>query len=339
MNRIVFRSFSISAIAAASALFAAVVVGQNSDNIKRNNPFAPSPKAKVKVVDPQPQNVRIIPVAANIVSENRETPAPPRSIGPDTHNIAKHAANVNVQPTGTYRIGVGDVLVINVENAATSSGSYVVRGDGTIDFPLAGEDVIVNGKTTDEIAESLTNAVKIYKTPQITVKIREYASHGVMVGGLVEVPGLHQIQRDAVPLYVIRAAAITSPRASGVTIKRQKDSGVESFLLANDDVDAVLIYPGDSVEFTGKPDSIATGYYFIGGDIATGGKKELSAGLTLSKALAAAGGVTGNAKRALIRRRNDSGMLITSEYELKGIISRRIPDPGLNQGDMVEIGK
>ncbi len=339
MNRTLSRSFGISATAIAFALFATAVFGQTDENIKRNNPFAPSPKSKGKIALPQPQTVRIIPIAAIIVTENRETPAPPRSIARETYNIGKRAANANVPLTGIYRVGLGDLLVIDIENAPTSSGNYTVRGDGTIDFPLAGENVLVSGQTVDEIEESLTDIVKLYKTPQIKVRISEYASHGVLVNGLVEMPGLHQIQRDAVPLYVIRATAEINPRANGVIIKREKDSSVESFLLANENVDAVLIYPGDAVEFTGNPDSAAIGFYLIGGDVASGGKKELSAGLTLSKAIAASGGAVGNPKRALIRRRTESGTLITSEYELKAINSGKVSDPGLNQGDIVEIGK
>ncbi|MDP2389830.1 MAG: hypothetical protein Q8N52_05830, partial [Acidobacteriota bacterium] len=85
--------------------------------------------------------------------------------------------------------------------------------------------------------------------------------------------------------------------------------------------------PGDSVEFTGSGDASTVGYYFIGGDIANGGKKDLSGGMTLSQAIMASGGLKGKPKRALIRRRSESGILVTSEFEIKGISSGKIADP------------
>lgn len=339
MNKTFLRSFTLTATAVVVALSTTAIFGQVSDTSNRNNPFAPSPKAKIKTGDPGAKSVVIEPVANNLTASNTEQPAPPRSIARETYDIAKRAAKATVAATSVYRVGTGDVLVIEIKNAGAAPSYYTVQNDGTIDFPLAGENVVVSGQTVDEIEDSLTAAIKLYEAPEVSVKIREYVSHGVLVNGLVDVPGFHQIQRDAVPLYVLRAAAVVSPRASGVTIKREKDSKIESFLLANTNADGVLIYAGDSVEFTGSGDASTVGYYFIGGDISNGGKKDLSTGLTLSQAIMASGGLKGKPKRALIRRRSESGILVTSEFEIKGINSGKIVDPTLNQGDIIEIGK
>ncbi len=339
MNKIIFQSFPLAATAVVVALSATAVFGQVSDTSNRNNPFAPSPKAKTKPADPPLKSVVMEPVANNVKTSNSEQPAPPRSIARETYNIAKRSANANAAATSVYRVGTGDTLLIDIKNAGAAPSYYTVQSDGTIDFPLAGENVVVGGQTPDEIEESLTEAIKLYEAPEVSVKIREYVSHAVLVNGLVEVPGFHQIQRDAVPIYVIRAAAIVDPRASGVTIKRDKDAKVKSFLLANPNADAVLIYPGDTVEFTGSGDTSTVGYYFIGGDIANSGKKDLSAGMTLSQAIMASGGLKGKPKRALIRRRSESGILVTAEFEIKNINSGKIADPTLNQGDIIEIGK
>lgn len=338
MNKIIFRSFALTVTAVVIALCTNAVFGQANEIAKRNNPFAPSPKAKTKPGDSQQKSVVIEPVDTN-VEISSEQPAPPRSIARETYAIAKRAANANAAPTRVYRVGTGDVLLIEIKNAGTASNYYTVQSDGTIDFPLAGENVIVGGQTVDEIEDSLIASIKLYETPQISVKIKEYVSHAVLVKGLIEVPGFHQIQRDAVPLYIIRAAAVVSPRASGVTIKRENDEKIESFLLANTNADTVLIYPGDSVEFTGSGDASTVGYYFIGGDIANGGKKDLSAGMTLSQAIMASGGLKGKPQRALIRRRSENGILVTSEFDIKNINSGKVVDPTLNQGDIVEIGK
>ena len=322
-------------------MFAVAVPAQDDEKAKRNNPFAPSPKSRPKVVETQIQSQTILieAVASNGRTDAPEVIAPPKTFARENFEIAKRAVTANVSPTTVYRVGAGDVLFIAIQNGNSSSSYYTVRPDGTIDFPLAGEDVVVTGQTADDIEKSLTNAVKLFEKPRIAVKVREYASHSVLVHGLVEAPGSHQLQRDAVPFFVIRAAAIVSPRASGVKIIREKNAKVESFLLADETVDDVLVYPGDLVEFTGSTDALKIVYYFIGGDISTSGKKDLSTGLTLSQAIIASAGAGGNVKKASIRRRNEAGVLVSIEYDLKGIKAGKSPDPVINQDDIVELGK
>lgn len=329
------------ALFALTIMFAVASFAQNGEKAKRNNPFAPSPRSRTKTVESQiqPKTILIEAVASNGPTGPSEAIVPPKTIGRETFEIAKRVATANVSPLTVYRVGVGDVLFIEIQNGNSSSSYYTVRPDGTIDFPLAGEDVAVTGQTADEIEESLTNAVKLYEKPRIAVKVREYASHSVLVTGLVEAPGSHQLQRDALPFFVIRAAAIVSPRASGVRIIREKNAKVESFLLADKTVNDVLVYPGDLVEFTGSTDALKIVYYFIGGDISTSGKKDLSTGLTLSKAIIASAGAIGNVKKASIRRRNEAGVLVSIEYDLKGIKAGKSPDPVINQDDIVELGK
>ena len=285
-------------------MFAATSPAQDDGKATRNNPFAPSPRSRTKTVETpiQPKTILTEAVASNGPTAAIEVVASAKTIARETIEIAKGAANVS--PTGVYRVGVGDVLLIEIQNGHSTTSYYTVRPDGTIDFPLAGENVVVTGQTADDIQESLGNAVKLYEKPQIVVKVREYASHSVLVTGLVDAPGSQQLRRDAVPLYIIRAAAIVWPVASGVKITREKDAKVESFLLSDETADGVLVFPGDLVEFIGSNDASTIGYYFIGGEITTSGKRDLSTGLTLSQAIIASGGAKGNAKKALVRRRD-----------------------------------
>lgn len=336
--RLFFANLNKTVINTAVFLLVTIsVIGQNTDNSKHNNPFAPSPKTKPRSSDPRSRSVEIETAQTAIEKINNEQSDRPASIARETYNIARRASKINSEPTSIYRVGSGDVLIIEIKNASLSSNYYTVRNDGTIDFPLAGENVVVTGQTVDEIEDMLAASIKLYELPQIYVRIRDYVSHSVLVNGLVDVPGYHQLQRDAVPLYVLRAKAGIDPRSNAVKIKRAKDSNIESFLLTNTNVDSVLIFPGDSIEFTGSNDTSTVGYYFIGGGIMNGGKKDLAAGMTLSQAIIASGGVKGKPKRALIRRRSENGMLITSEFEIKNINSGKAVDPKLNQGDIVEI--
>ena len=64
-----------------------------------------------------------------------------------------------------------------------------------------------------------------------------------------EGPGEQQIQRDAVPFYVIRAMTGIDPRADRVRITRAVSAKTDEFALNDRSLDAVLVYPGDSIEF------------------------------------------------------------------------------------------
>ncbi|MGB5014847.1 MAG: polysaccharide biosynthesis/export family protein [Pyrinomonadaceae bacterium] len=191
-------------------------------------------------------------VAYSTPASLHEDRSRPLSIVRENEGNTQRTVTANLSPTSIYRIGVGDVLMIEIQNASTSSGLYTVRNDGTVDFPLAGEYVSVADKTTDEIEGQLSESISLYSTPQVSVKIAEYVSHGVLVSGLVEMPGFHQIHRDAVPLYVIRSAAGVTQSAKRVTIKRERALGTESYLLSSPNTDRTLIFPGDSVEFSGN---------------------------------------------------------------------------------------
>lgn len=325
----------------AFAIFSCAVLGQSNGEINRNNPFAPSPRINQKSKKIEKQSSRV-----SINDFLIPSPTVPDSTMPEAVYIRKDkfesASSVpgsNIDPTRVYRVGIGDVLAITIRNAAGSAVYYTVRNDGTIDFPLAGENVVVAGQTIEQIEASITDLVKLFQVPRVSVAIREYVSHGVLVKGLVGVPGYHHVHRDAVPLYVIRAAAAVNPLASGVTINRGSHGIVESYLFANSVGDNILIFPGDTVEFTGINDNSNGRYYTIGGNITNSGKREFSDGMTLSKAIATNGGVKGTTKRVNIRRRDKNGSATTTEYEINSLISGKIQDPTILPGDIIEVLK
>ena len=73
-------------------------------------------------------------------------------------DVAKAANLRAVPPTTIYKVGAGDVLFINLKNAGQGSGYHTVRQNGTIDFPLAGDDLIVADQTVSDIEEMLRQA-------------------------------------------------------------------------------------------------------------------------------------------------------------------------------------
>ncbi len=148
--------------------------------------------------------------------------------------------------TKTYSIGTDDVLAIEVQNIWRD---YVVLDDGSIDFPLIRGKLFVAGKTGEEVKDDLEQLVKIYLKPRIEVAVRDRGSHTVLVTGLVDAPGSHQLQRDAVPLFVICATASMNPKAKKVKITRSHGKGVEMYSFADILTDDIYVFPGDMIEF------------------------------------------------------------------------------------------
>ena len=125
--------------------------------------------------------------------------------------------------TNVYRIGTGDVLDIRLLNDKDPRQStlYTVLAGGALDYPLLQDPLTVAGMTTDELAAQLIADLRhrgIFQHPQVRVSVREYASHAVLVSGLVGDPGTKILRREAIPLYVIVAEAQPKPEAGRAVV-------------------------------------------------------------------------------------------------------------------------
>lgn len=275
------------------------------------------------------------------VSENN---FPGRSVAQKTLEVAKRRSKESMPPTEIYKVGIGDVLFISIQNAPSSNSTYfTVLNDGTIDYALAGEMVSVAGLTTEEIEDVLRTKIKLYENPQIAVKVREYASHPITVLGLVEKAGEKFLQREAVPLFVVKAEAIVESKATQAIIRRA-NSEIETADLKDPKTDDILILPGDIIEFSAGADfrmnSTQPQFYYIGGEVMKIGQKDFYPGITLTQAILASGGLRkSNARQIVIRRKSSEGLLVSNEFDLREIKNGKIPDPVLQAGDTIEILK
>jgi protein involved in polysaccharide export with SLBB domain len=358
-------------------LFAAVVLAflpsenfyaQTTQNqiVKRNSPFSPNPKKKVEIAPSIPEEIKNKPAENPVKIENAKLtlndskdvspteniqPGEPekqnaefesRSVAKKTLDIAKRnsSAGVTAQPTEIYKVGAGDVLDIRILNApGKESTLFTVLQSGAIDYPLAGEEPPqVAGLTAEEIEDLLKEKVKLYENPSISVTVRDYSSHTINVLGMVEKPGTKALRREAIPLYVIMAEAIPHQAAGKATIVRGVD---KQTVTVNLDDNETLIYPNDIIRVTGggKNSSGQAEFYYIGGNVASGGQKEFHDGITLTQAIIASGGLKkSSARKVVIRRKDAQGKLVPVEYDLKFIKEGKIADPALEVGDTIEIG-
>jgi polysaccharide export outer membrane protein len=96
----------------------------------------------------------------------------------------------------TYRIGPPDKLRITVLPEPTIERDVVVRPDGRISFDLIG-DVVVIGRSPDEVASEIQERIALYKRDaRVTVHVASALTDAITVFGEVQVPGAFPLERD-----------------------------------------------------------------------------------------------------------------------------------------------
>jgi protein involved in polysaccharide export with SLBB domain len=260
---------------------------------------------------------------------------------PATLSLTNNAANVSptlaTALTQVYRVGVRDVLDIQLSDLPSGNSTlFTVLEDGALEYPLAGDPIVVDGLTTPEIAALLKQRIKIFDSPTVTVTVRDYASHAVNISGFVAAPGTKILRREAMPLYAVLAEALILPEAARATITRH---GHEPLVvdLKDANLSATLVVPDDVIKVSG-PSLSPSEFYFVGGQISLPGQKPFHVGLTLTQAILASGGTSASAgSKVRVSRQGTDGRLKTEEHNLRRIQSGKTPDPVLQNGDRIEI--
>lgn len=252
-----------------------------------------------------------------------------------TRRVVRQTSRDSLEPTEIYRVGVGDVLFINLEDAAARY--YTVLVDGTIDYPLAGKLVTVVGLTTEEIEELLREKIRLYADPRVTVKVRDYASHRIRVEGKAK-EGEHFLRREAMPLLIVRTMVGAAPEATRVVVERGKEE-TRVLDLSDPESDRFLVEQGDVLKFIDPTETpfVAEQFFFFGEKICDGGKKDLHPGLTLMQAVfEACGGMSERVRKVSILRKAENGRYVTLKYDLREILRGNQTDPSLEAGDMID---
>jgi polysaccharide export outer membrane protein len=249
----------------------------------------------------------------------------------------QHSETEETALTGIYRIGVGDVLDIRLLNSSTARSTlYTVVDGGVIDLAIAGGPIAVAGLTVDEVQALLIAELKrraVENHARVSVGVRQFASHSVVITGIVNNPGMKFLRREAVPLYVVIAEAEARSDANRVAIM---SPGKAPVILNLDDPAALnfQVRHGDMINVTVRPQE----FYYIAGRINQPGQKVFQPGITLLQAILAAGGLRRQNENLIeVSREGEEGRLTTTRFKLKEIKAGKIPDPRLQPGDRVEI--
>ncbi len=96
-----------------------------------------------------------------------------------------------------YKIGPGDLLSISVWKEEGLQQDVLIRPDGGMTFPLAG-DLLAGGKSIGELQKTIVDKIKQYiPDPVVTVSLRQLQNNKIFVVGKVNRPG------DFVPSHYV----------------------------------------------------------------------------------------------------------------------------------------
>ena len=271
-------------------------------------------------------------IAEKVTEKPAENAAAPAPVVP-----APVAAPAEIPLTKIYRVGPADVLDVRInDDSASQSTLFTITPAGFLEHPMLGEPLAANGLTVDEIATKFQDELKrraVVQDPKVFVGVRDYASHTILVSGLVKESGPKILRREAIPLYVVVADAQPLPEADHVTVVRNETNETFAADLAQANEMNLLVRPGDVVTLLAP----VTQFVYLGGEVKLPGEKRYRRGLTLTQAINAAGGVTPNGKEARIGRDDGKGFLVVTRFKLKEIESGKIQDPVIKPGDRITI--
>ncbi|MBU0996178.1 MAG: polysaccharide export protein [Proteobacteria bacterium] len=228
-----------------------------------------------------------------------------------------------------YTIGTGDVIELTVYEHNDLQSRLRVDGNGNIDLPLIGK-IQVAGLSLEEIKSKITNlfADGYLINPQVTLTIAEYGSKRAVILGQVVRPGIFELRENATLLELIsKAGGLTKTAGANATIKRktrfldETESTVINIDLNNlvEKGDSSLNIPvldGDSIYISKASD------FFVTGEVKKPDVYKWEKNLTIIKAIALAGGLTGKASSVNIRiiRKVDNKEIVLTKVKMDTIV-------------------
>lgn len=259
-----------------------------------------------------------------------------------------------------YLLGPGDIIKVSVFGIEELEGrELTLDSGGNVSLPFL-KEVRLIGLTPreSEVKIATLYEASVMKNPQVSVSVKEYRSQFINVLGAVENPGIYQLTRRMflVDALAMAGGLVTDKAASRVYVQRAASgaltlAGEETSGGSPDrievDLDRLLhqgeisqnipIYAGDSISV---PERVER-YYYVLGDVNRGGAFELKPGerITLSQALASAGGLMSTAKsdKSTIMRQKEDGGALQIPVDVRKVLSGESKDMELAGNDVVFI--
>jgi len=113
-----------------------------------------------------------------------------------------------------YRLQPGDILTISVWKEKDLESEVLVRPDGGLTFPLAGE-IKAEGQTVATVRQTLVDRLKRYiPDPVVTVSVKQIGGNHIYVIGKVTRPGEFPFNRPLDVMQALSLAGGTTPYAA-----------------------------------------------------------------------------------------------------------------------------
>jgi polysaccharide export outer membrane protein len=302
------------------------------------------------------QDRKHIPINVDNILRQQTVGAPAKST--IDLNDRLHAMSGAARFSQDYLLGPGDIIEATVFGIDDLKGkALTLDSEGKISLPFI-NSVQLMGLTPREAELKVRTLYEasVMKNPQVSITVKEYHSQFVNVLGAVFKPGTYQLTRRAFLVdvlamagglltdkaeqkaYIHRANAL--PVSDGSTAGESADKATIEVdllqLLEKGDISLnVPMYAGDVVSV---PERIEK-YFYVLGDVNKGGAFEIKKGeqITLSRALASAGGLlrTAKATKASVIRPNPDGTTKQIPIDIKKLLSGKLPDMDIMQSDVV----
>ncbi|HKY32636.1 MAG TPA: polysaccharide biosynthesis/export family protein, partial [Candidatus Polarisedimenticolia bacterium] len=127
-----------------------------------------------------------------------------------------------------YRVGINDVLQVDVFGHEELNKTLKVSPRGSINFPMIGP-VKADGRTVDDIASEITErlAADYLHDPRVSVSVWEYLSQWVNVMGEVSQPGRYPLTGPTRLIDALSQAGGLTERAGGEILVMRRPEEVD----------------------------------------------------------------------------------------------------------------
>ena len=252
------------------------------------------------------------PLAA--FAQDSATPLPATSTPLQDTTHSPESAVTGPGATRLLQLGPGDSVAIQVYGQPDMNATVYISDDGTIPVPLVGA-VQVGGLSPGEAARKVEAAFrdgKFLVDPHVTIIVTQSRSQRISVLGEVGTPGRYSIESNETIFDVLAQAGGAKETAADVVylLRPDKSGQIERIpinLKGLTDNQRVMptqpLQGGDSI-YVPRAEQ-----FYIFGEVTAPNMYRIEPGMTVTQAIARAGGVTarGSRKRVEIRRQGPDG--------------------------------
>jgi polysaccharide export outer membrane protein len=299
--------------------------------------------------------------------------APPAK--PETTSPAVASALVTLNED--YRIGINDVIEIQIEDAVELSGSYRIAKSGTFLMPFLGR-ITAQNKTPEALATFITDSLRdrYLSNPNVKVIVRQYNSRSFFIQGAVRNPGVYQIEGKPSLLVLLTLAGglAENHSSTGFILRPNKppqspatpenkashqpaanesedNSAAEApptaaqneYSLLKVNINGLLVGRFDQNMYLEPGDIVnipPSEVFFVAGEVQTPGSFALKEGMTLRHAISLAQGTNykADAKRGIIFREDPgTGKKKEVPVNIAAVMNGRQEDVAILPNDIVYI--